>query len=75
MRQATRISRPVLVVASIDAPVKFVPLSYNLLVAQVEDCYATPASGDKYGRVIDGKLDIQVSEVIGPYVDTLANNT
>jgi hypothetical protein len=46
--------------ASIDAPVKFIPLSYSNLVAQVRNCSTTPVGQDAFGRVSDGKLDIQV---------------
>ncbi|KAI1814779.1 HET-domain-containing protein [Poronia punctata] len=45
--------------ASIDAPVKFIPLTYNHLVAHVEDFHTQPAGSDEYGRVSDGKLDLR----------------
>jgi hypothetical protein len=46
--------------ASIDAQVKFIPLSYSFLVAQVKECYTVPAGDDEFGRVCNGRLDIQV---------------
>ncbi|KAK2767497.1 hypothetical protein FQN54_003654 [Arachnomyces sp. PD_36] len=45
--------------ASIDAPIKFIPLSYGNLVAEIKDCYAKPAGVDNFGRVSAGKLDIR----------------
>lgn len=47
--------------ASLDAPVRFIPLNYSLLVARVLRCSTTPAGPDAFGMVSDGKLDIQVS--------------
>ncbi|KAK4248959.1 putative heterokaryon incompatibility protein [Corynascus novoguineensis] len=57
--------------ASIDAPIKFVPLSYSNLVAEVVDCYTKPAGNDEFGRVSEGELEIQapIYEVF-PYEPT-----
>lgn len=46
--------------ASIDAPVKYIPLSYRNLLAQPRHCYTTPSGADRYGRVCDGFMDIEV---------------
>lgn len=46
--------------ASINAPIKFIPLSYRNLVAHPRICHTTPAGADRYGRVADGRMDIEV---------------
>jgi hypothetical protein len=46
--------------ASIDAPVKFNPLSYDNLVAYMEDCHTEPAGADEFGRVSGGRVDLRV---------------
>lgn len=46
--------------ASLDAPIKYIPLSYRNLIAKPRNCYATPSGTDKYGRVRDGLIDIEV---------------
>lgn len=38
--------------ASIDGSLKFIPLSWSHLVAQMEDCYTKPASADKFGKCL-----------------------
>jgi hypothetical protein len=50
--------------ASLDAPIRFVPLSYGDLVAKVLNCSTMPVGSDKFGRVSGGKLDIEVSKYI-----------
>lgn len=47
--------------ASLDAPVRFIPLSYGTLVAEILDCFVKPAGTDEFGRVAKGQLDICVS--------------
>ena len=47
--------------ASLDAPVRFIPLSYRNLVAEILDCFVKPAGADEFGRVVKGQLDIWVS--------------
>jgi hypothetical protein len=46
--------------ASIDAPIKYVPLAYSKIVAHVRKCATLPAGADVYGRVAAGRLDIEV---------------
>jgi len=46
--------------ASIDAPIKYVPLAFSKIVAHVQGCKILPASIDVYGRVVEGRLDIMV---------------
>lgn len=46
--------------ASLDGPVRHIPLSYSQLVSKVVECSTVPAGKDPYGRVSSGKLDIQV---------------
>lgn len=46
--------------ASVDAPIKFLPLNYKSLVCELRSCYVTPCSADNYGRVTGGFLDIDV---------------
>jgi hypothetical protein len=47
--------------ASLDAPVRFIPLTYGHLVAKVINCETTPSGSDIYGGVKEGKLVIEVS--------------
>ena len=46
--------------ASIDAPIKYIPLSYSNLVCRVRNCFVTPSSLDDFGRVSGGRMDIEV---------------
>jgi hypothetical protein len=46
--------------ASLDAPVRFIPLSFSNLVAKVFKCNVIPSGNDVYGRVKAGKLVIEV---------------
>lgn len=46
--------------ASVEAPIKFIPLTYSKLVARPIHCYTTPSGADNYGRVQDGFIDIEV---------------
>lgn len=45
--------------ASLDGPVKHIPLSYSKLVSSIIRCTTIPAGKDPYGRVSGGKLDIE----------------
>ncbi|KAI2601959.1 HET-domain-containing protein [Hypoxylon sp. NC1633] len=45
--------------ASLDGPIKHIPLSYSNLVSAIVECSTTPAGKDPYGRVSSGKLGIQ----------------
>ncbi|KAI1413044.1 HET-domain-containing protein [Hypoxylon sp. FL1857] len=45
--------------ASLDGPVRHIPLSYSKLVSKIVSCSTIPAGKDPYGRVSGGKLDIQ----------------
>ncbi|KAI8966273.1 HET-domain-containing protein [Daldinia sp. FL1419] len=45
--------------ASLDGPVKYVPLSFGNIVATIINCSTVPAGKDPYGRVSGGKLDIE----------------
>jgi len=47
--------------ASLDGPVKFIPLSYSDLVARPRSCVVTPAGSDRFGRVSSARLEIDVS--------------
>jgi hypothetical protein len=44
-----------------EAPVQFIPLAYQDLVARVVKCETAPSGNDIYGRVKDGRLVIEVS--------------
>ncbi|KAF2176839.1 HET-domain-containing protein [Zopfia rhizophila CBS 207.26] len=44
--------------ASLDAPVRFLPLTYGSLVSRVVICSTTPSGVDEYGRVKAGRLVI-----------------
>ncbi|KAH8598575.1 heterokaryon incompatibility protein-domain-containing protein, partial [Bisporella sp. PMI_857] len=44
--------------ASLDAPIRFLPLTYKNLVASVVSCSTTPTHTDEYGRVKAGRLVI-----------------
>jgi hypothetical protein len=54
--------------ASIDGPVRFLPLSHSNLVCRPRMCYNTPSGSDIYGRLKDGFMDIDVSAVLSPQV-------
>ncbi|CZR60324.1 uncharacterized protein PAC_10220 [Phialocephala subalpina] len=45
--------------ASLDAPIRFIPLTYGDLVAEVINCETTPSGSDMYGKVKAGKLVIE----------------
>ncbi|KAK6953153.1 hypothetical protein Daesc_005453 [Daldinia eschscholtzii] len=45
--------------ASLDGPVKYIPLSFKSLVSRILNCQTVPAGKDPYGRVSSGKLDIE----------------
>ncbi|KAL7626469.1 hypothetical protein AAE478_003241 [Parahypoxylon ruwenzoriense] len=45
--------------ASLDGPVRHIPLSYSQLVSTIINCKTTLAGKDPYGRVSGGKLDIE----------------
>lgn len=45
--------------ASLDGPVRHIPLSYSKLVSKIIKCSTIPAGKDPYGRVSGGRLDIQ----------------
>jgi hypothetical protein len=46
--------------ASLDAPIRFLPLAYKNLVAKVINCHTEPAGQDKFGAVLAGALEILV---------------
>jgi hypothetical protein len=46
--------------ASLDAPIRFIPLTYGNLLAKVIDCETTPSGSDMYGRINAGRLVIEV---------------
>jgi hypothetical protein len=50
--------------ASIDAPVRFIPLVYKDLMAQVTKCETTPSGNDIYGRLKGGRLVIEVGSAL-----------
>ncbi|KAI0379669.1 HET-domain-containing protein [Hypomontagnella monticulosa] len=45
--------------ASLDGPVKHIPLFYSQLVSGIVRCTTIPAGKDPYGRVSGGQLDIE----------------
>ncbi|KAH7366605.1 heterokaryon incompatibility protein-domain-containing protein [Pyrenochaeta sp. MPI-SDFR-AT-0127] len=45
--------------AYLDAPVRFLPLTYKSLVCRVINCSTTPSGADEYGRVKAGKLVLE----------------
>ncbi|KAL4889851.1 heterokaryon incompatibility protein-domain-containing protein [Aspergillus ambiguus] len=45
--------------ASIDAPIKYIPLSYKNLVCRFRNCVTYPIGADNYGRVANGRIDIE----------------
>ncbi|KAI0850272.1 HET-domain-containing protein [Daldinia vernicosa] len=45
--------------ASLDGPVKYIPLSFTNLVSSIINCSTVPVGKDPYGRVSSGKLDIE----------------
>ncbi|KAI1384811.1 HET-domain-containing protein [Hypoxylon trugodes] len=59
IRKPTEYRAPSWSWASLDGPVKHLPLSYSNLVSRIIGCSTTPAGKDPYGRVSGGKLDIE----------------
>lgn len=47
--------------AYLDAPIRFLPLTYKNLVCRVINCSTTPSGEDEYGMVKAGKLVLEVS--------------
>lgn len=60
VRRPTEYRAPSWSWASLDGPVRHIPLSYSKLVSKVIKCSTIPAGKDLYGRVSGGRLDIQV---------------
>lgn len=46
--------------ASIDTPLRFIPLTYTQPLASIVKCELTPAGADSYGRLAKGRLVIEV---------------
>ncbi|OTA97779.1 hypothetical protein M434DRAFT_65246 [Hypoxylon sp. CO27-5] len=61
VRRPTQYRAPSWSWASLDGPVRHIPLSYSKLVSKIVGCSTVPAGKDPYGRVSSGRLDIQVS--------------
>lgn len=57
--------------ASLDAPIRFLALSFPNLLARVVKCLTTPSGTDPYGQVKDGKLVIEAR--ISSFSQTQAN--
>jgi hypothetical protein len=46
--------------ASLDAPIRFLPLNYNNLMSEIISCSTTKSGIDEYGRLKAGRLEIEV---------------